>query len=159
MAIFHKRQQVRFMQDNIIAFQDYAWGDGEIFADYRCSPGVTVDRYQDGDRWNILISLRETKSRGDTTDFRIERTIIDGFVQQDEWYQAEIRHPTRRLRMAVIFPKERPCQRAILQERKRHRTLVLGPERFHELADGRQLLEFETTQVRHLEMYTLRWTW
>ena len=43
------------MQNNVIAFEDYAWGDGEIFTDYRCSPGVVVDKYQEGDRWSILI--------------------------------------------------------------------------------------------------------
>jgi hypothetical protein len=48
---------------------------------------VAVDRYRDGDRWNILISLRETKSRGDITDFRFERTVRDGFVRAEEWYQ------------------------------------------------------------------------
>jgi hypothetical protein len=32
-AIFRKLQRVKFLQDNIIAFQDYAWGDGDIFAD------------------------------------------------------------------------------------------------------------------------------
>jgi len=158
-AIFHKRQQVRFLQDNVLAFEDYAWGDGNIFADYRCAPGVAVDRYQDGDRWNILISLRETKSRGDITDFHLERTIQAGFTQHEEWYQAEIRHPTQRLRMAVIFPPERPCQRATLQERKHNRTRVLGPACLQQLPDGRQLLEFETTHVRYLEIYTLRWTW
>lgn len=158
-AIFHKRQKVCFLQDNVIAFQDYAWGEGEIFANYSCSPGVAVDRYQDGDRWNILISLRETKSRGDSTDFRIERTVHNGFTQHEEWYQIEIRNPTRRFRMAVIFPQERRCQRATLHERKRNRTQVLGPECFHQLADGRQLLEVETTRVRHLEVYSLRWTW
>ena len=158
-AIFHKRQQVRFLQDNVIAFQDYAWGDGEIFAEYHCSPGIAVDRYRDGDRWNILISLRETKSRGDITDFRIERTVQKGFTQHDEWYQVEIRNPTRRLRLAVIFPKERLCKRATLHERKRNRTQALGSEHLHQLPDGRQLLEFETTRVRHLEVYTLRWVW
>lgn len=158
-AIFHKRQQVCFRQDNIIAFPDYAWGDGEIFADYRCSPGVAVDRYQDGDRWNILISLRETKSCGDITDFHLERTVRDGFVHQEEWYQAEIRHPTRRLRLAVIFPAARQCQRATLHERKGNRTHHLGPEQFQQLPDGRQLVAWETRQVRDLEMYTLRWVW
>lgn len=158
-VVFQKRQKVRFLQNDVIAFEDFAWGDGEIFADYHCSPGVAVDRYQDGDRWNILISLREAQSRGDVTDFHITRTVTGGFTQQDEWYQAEIRRPTRRLRLAVIFPKERQCRRATVQERKRNRTQVLGPECFHPLSDGRQLVEFETTHVRHLEMYTLRWTW
>ena len=157
--LFHKHQRVRFLQDNIIAFPDYAWGDGEIFADYRCSPGVAVNRYRDGDRWNILISLRETMSRGDITDFRLDRTVCDGFVRTEEWYQAEIRHTTHRLRLAVIFPAARPCQRATLHERRGNRTHILGPDQFERLPDGRQLVTWETRQVRDLEMYTLRWAW
>lgn len=159
VAHFRKRQQVRFLQDNILAFQDYAWGDGDIFANYHCSPGVAVDRYQEGDRWNILISLRETKSRGDITDFYIERTITGGFTQAEEWYQAEIRHATRALRLAVVFPTARPCRRATLHTRRQHRTLVLGPDYLQTLPDGRQVLSWETKQVQELEIYTLRWQW
>ena len=64
----------------MIAFQEYARGDGEIFAEYRCAPGVVVDRYQEGDQWNVLISLRETKSAGDIQDFHTTRTIKGGFT-------------------------------------------------------------------------------
>jgi hypothetical protein len=103
-AIFKRRQRVRFLQDHIIAFQDYAWGEGEIFAGYSCSPGRVVDRYREGDQWNILISLRETKSAGDVIDFYTERTIKDGFTTADEWWQVEIRHQTRQFRLAIIFP-------------------------------------------------------
>lgn len=98
-AIFKRRQRVKFLQDNVIAFQDCAWGDGEIFADYKCSPGTEVDRYQEEDRWNVLISLRETKSAGDVDDFYFERTVKSGFTQDDEWRQTEIRHRTRHLRV------------------------------------------------------------
>ena len=94
-AIFHKRQKVRFLQDNILAFQDYAWGDGEVFTSYKCTPGVVVDRYQEGDRWNILISLHQTKNKGDTEDFHIERVANNGFTNHEEWFQTELRHPCR----------------------------------------------------------------
>src|SRR5262249_13288516 len=67
-AVYFKRQRVRFLQNNIIAFQDQAWGDGNIFADYKCSPGVPVDRYREGYRYRILISLRQTKNRGDVEE-------------------------------------------------------------------------------------------
>ena len=43
-AIYHKRQKVRLLQDYVAAYVDQAWGRGEIFADYRCSPGMPVDR-------------------------------------------------------------------------------------------------------------------
>jgi len=47
-AVYRKCQRVRFLQDNVIAYQDLAWGDGKIFAKYKCSPGIAVDKYQDG---------------------------------------------------------------------------------------------------------------
>lgn len=50
-AIYRKVQKVRFLQDHVIAYEDQAWGDGNLFADYKCSPGIPVDRYQDGNRW------------------------------------------------------------------------------------------------------------
>lgn len=158
-AIFVKRQQVKFLQNNIIAFQDYAWGDGDIFADYQCSPGVVVDRYQEGDRWNVLISLRETKNRGDIEDFYIQRTVRNTYTQSEEWRQVEIRHLTRRLKIAIIFPKERRCQRATLLQRSKHQTVVLGPEHFTNLPDGRQVLTWETGKIKGFEIYTIRWRW
>jgi hypothetical protein len=159
LAIFRKRQRVRFLQDNIIAFQDYAWGDGDLFAGYHCAPGVAVDRYQDGDRWNILISLRATQSRGDVIDFRSERAVRDGFGQTEEWCQVEIRHATRQLRLSILFPATRPCRQASVHARKHNHTDVLEPAHIQRLPDGRQRVEWETHQVRHLEIYTLRWTW
>ena len=158
-AIFKKRQRVKFLQDHIIAFEDYAWGDGQIFADYKCTPGKEVDRYQEGDRWNILISLRETKNRGDITDFYIERTVRRGFSEAEEWRQVEITHSTKRLRLAIIFPQARRCQRAILRQRSRNRTTVLGPEHFVDLPDGRQMLAWEIKKLRRFEVYTLEWKW
>lgn len=158
-AVLKKRQRVKFLQDNVIAFQDYAWGDGEIFADYKCSPGVEVDRYQEGDRWNVLISLRETKNSGDIEDFYIERTVKNTYTKAEEWRQVELRHKTKRLKISIIFPKNRGCKRAILQRRHQQQTKVLGPEHFTELPDGRQVLIWETKKIRRFEIYTLRWKW
>jgi hypothetical protein len=156
-AIFKRRERVKFLQDNVIAFQDRAWGDGEIFADYKCSPGTEVDRYQEGDRWNVLISLRETKSAGDIEDFYIERTVRAGFTEDEEWRQTEIRHRTRRLKLSIIFPGKRRCRRAVLMERNLNRTTVLDPRYFTDLPDDRQVLTWEIKKPRRFEIYTIKW--
>lgn len=158
-ATFKKHQRVKFIQDFTIAFEDYVWGDGQIFADYTCSPGVVVDRYKEGDRWNVLISLRETKSRGEIEDFYIQRTARNGFTKAEEWWQVEIRHPTRRLKLSAIFPPKRRCRRAVLLQRSQHTTTVLGPQHFTDLPDGRQLLTWEIGNIRDFEIYTLKWRW
>lgn len=69
-AVFKKRQRVKFLQDYVIAFEDYAWGQGQVLADYRCAPGQVVDRWQEGDRSTVLISLRETKHAGEVRGHR-----------------------------------------------------------------------------------------
>lgn len=158
-AVFRKQQKVKFLQDNVIAFEDYAWGDGEILTDYKCSPGVVVDCYQEGDRWNILISLRETKSKGDIEEFYIERVERATFRRNEEWLQTEIRRYTHHVKLRIIFPATRRCRRAIVQQRIHHRVVELGREAFHTLPDGRQLVTWETTKVRPYELFTIRWQW
>lgn len=158
-AVLHKRQRVRFRQDNIIAFQDQASGEGDIFADYKCSPGVAVDRYRDGHRHRILISLRETRNRGDVEEFRIERTIKDGFSKDNEYFQTEINHETRNVSISVIFPRNRPPRRVTLVEQNATRTTALGPENEHQLPDGRVQVTWRAEKPRLFEAYILRWEW
>jgi len=158
-SIFRKHQKIRFLQNNIIAFEDYVWGDGNMMVDYRCSPGVVVDRYREADRWNVLISLRETKSKGDIVDFHIERTEKNGFTKAEEWLQTEFRHPARRLEMNVIFPKKRLCKRAIIVRRSRNQTIMLGSKHIQTLSDGRQLVTWATDKIFGYEVFTLKWSW
>ena len=113
VAIVDRQEEVRFLQDNAVAFADYAWGDGQIFADYRCSPGVPVDRYTYGSRHMVLISLRETRNRGVVLRFPIHRRVLRGLTREDGWWETEIYHKTRRLRIAVVFPRNRHCQQAV----------------------------------------------
>ena len=63
-ATFKKREKVRYLQDHIIAYQDQAWGDGEILLNYRCTPGKAVDRYRLGHKTYILISRPELGFEG-----------------------------------------------------------------------------------------------
>jgi hypothetical protein len=158
-AVFKKRQRVKFVQDHVIAFQDYAWGDGDILVDYQCSPGREVDRYREGNRWNVLISLRESKSSGDVEDFYIERKVKRGFTKSDEWWQAEMQNLTRSLKFSVLFPAQRHCRRAVLVERIRNRATPLDQTHFAELPDGRQVVTWEAHKPKRFETYTLQWRW
>ena len=103
--------------------------------------------------------LRETKNSGDIEDFYIERTARNTFTQAEEWRQVEVRHYTHRLKLSIIFPKERRCRRAILLQRSRHRTTPLDQEHFTDLPDGRQLLIWEARNISRFEIYTIKWHW
>lgn len=156
---YYKRQKVRFLQDHVITYQDMAWGDGDIFADYKCSPGVPVDRYREGHRHRVLISLRQTKNRGDTEEFHIHRVIRNGFTNSVEDFQTEIDHRTCRLDISVIFPRERPAKQATLIEQNASRTLALDADHIRILPDGRQRVSWRTRNPRRYEAYIVRWEW
>ena len=158
-ATITRHEKVRFLQDNVIAIHDHAWGDGELFGRYRCQPGVAVDFYEDGSKHNILVSLRETKNRGDCLELWIERVIGNGFVKREEWFEVEIDHLMRRLKRSIIFPKGRPCRRATLSRRSTGKVTPLPQKRFALLPDGRQKLTWETRHPRLHDLYTIKWAW
>jgi hypothetical protein len=158
-ACVKRRETIRFLQDNVVAIHDHAWGEGEICAEYHCQPGTPVDFYQDGSKHNILISLRETKHRGDVMELEVERVVRNGLTKEEEWLETEIDHRTLRLSLSVIFPLTRHCQRATITRRSTNRTVELGRSCFDFLADGRQRLTWATDRPKLNDCYTLKWIW
>lgn len=158
-ADYHKRHKVRFLQDNVNMYQDIMWGKGNWFSDYDCTPGKTINISHEEDRWNIQIFLRETKSKGDEEEFHIQTIARNVFTEPEEWQQVELRHHTRLLRLIVTFPPSRHCKSAIIHYRSRNQSSKLGADHFSVLPDGRQLVTWEATKIKPLEVITMRWTW
>lgn len=158
-AILTRRERIRFLQDNVVAIHDHAWGDGDLFASYKCQPGVPVDIYEDGSKYNILISLRETKRKGDTLDLWIERIIEGGFTQRNEWLETEVDHWTDQMKLSIVFPKDRHCKRATLSRRKTDKTFRLPQDRFALLPNGDQKLTWSTHRPSLHDCYTVKWVW
>ena len=154
-----RHEVIRFLQDNVVAIHDHAWGDGDLFAEYHCQPGIPVDFYEDGSKHNVLISLRETKNRGDVIDLWIERVIRRGLREKEEWLETEIDHRLKRLKLSIIFPRDRRCRRAILTRRSTNATIPLEGQHFSTLSDGRQQLTWESRHPRLHDMYTIKWRW
>jgi hypothetical protein len=159
LAIIHKRERVRYLQDYLTTFQDQAWGDGRILLDYRSSPGTAVDQFQLGHNTYKLISLREFRSRGDIDEFEIQWKMQNGFLKETGFWGTSINHRTKHVTVNVIFPKGRPPLSASLFETKLRRTRALPPNARQRLPDGRYLLAWEMVQPRLYEDYILRWEW
>lgn len=158
-AIYTKRQQVDFQQNGVFAIQDQAWGDGDIFASYRCSPGVLVDKHIESYRWKLLISLRTTKNRGDHEEFLIERTIKNGFTTETEHFETQIDHQTKQLRLSVIFPRTRLPHMVSVMEQNSKRSFPLGKDNMEALSEGRVAYHWTVTKPRLFEAYVIRWEW
>ena len=152
-------ERVRFRQNHVAAITDYVWGDGDMLAEYRCSPGVPVDCYKEGSRYAVLISLREHKNHGDELCLRTHRKIIDGFTRPEECWENDIYHRMGSSEIRVLFPKERRCQGATVARRNSGKTIALGPEHFQILPDGRQQLSWVVKKPKLHERYLLHWEW
>jgi hypothetical protein len=158
-AVFTKTERVQFLQNNIIAYKDMAWGAGEVLAKYECSPGVAVDTYREGHRLRILISLRTTKNRGDVTEFHIRRTILGAFTKQDESFQHDVIHLIYHASLRIIFPKKRYPKSIAIIEQNSTRTIPLGPKQQTILPDGRLEVVYQIRKPRLFESYIMNWSW
>jgi len=158
-ARFKKRKKVRYLQDNIIAFHDYAWGDGDILKAYQCTPGKKVDQYRSGYKTYTLISLREVKSREDVDEFNIQWDMKNSFLLPDYFWDTDISHRTKEIKINIIFPKERHPKRVILFETNLHQTTVLGHKYKKVLPDGRLRVTWEKKKPRLYEHYLMKWDW
>lgn len=158
-AKFTKREKVRYRQNNIIAYQDHAWGDGEILQDYQCTPGKVVDQYRPGHKTFLLISLRDVKRRGDVDEFHMSWGLQKGFVRTHELWETEVRHRTRRIKVQLLFPKSRMPRRVWVEEVLTGRKHVVGESLKMGLPDGRFQVTWQTNQPRLNERYQLHWEW
>ncbi len=153
-ATFKKREKARYLQDKVIAWQDQAWGDGEILFNYRCTPGTPVDRYPSGFRTYIFISQREVRDKGDVDEYNIEWGIRQGFLREAEQWETHVTHRTKRLKSNVVFPSSSPPRHPVLIEGNRQCSHALGKEA-QVLRDGRWRVSWETRRPHLYEKLPL----
>jgi len=158
-ALVKKREKVKYLQDNIIAYQDQAWGDGKILIDYQCKPGKPVDQYTPGKRTFILISLQEVKQKGDTDEFNIQWGMRNAFTRSKEQWETEIRHKTKNLRINLLFPKDGKPRKISVEEGIQQRTQTLDQKTILNLPNGRWLVRWEKSKPKLYERYILKWEW
>lgn len=158
-AQFKKRKKIRYLQDNIIAYQDHAWGDGRILQSYQCTPGQPVDRYRFDYKTYILISLREVKNRGDVDEFNIQWKMKNSFLKSNESWTTDIGNPTKHIRISIIFPKGRHPTSVSLIEYQNHKTHDLDSGYKKRLPDGRLRVTWEKKNPRLFEHYIIKWSW
>ena len=158
-AVFSKTEEVKFLQNNIIAFQDQAWGDGKILIDYQCSPGIPVDFYRSGHKTHILVSLRNVKQKDDQTKFNIQWKIKNGFLKSYGFWATDINHFTQKMKINIIFPKDRPPLKIMTVESNRKRSKGLPKEKLTQLPDKRWQVSWEKQNPRLHDHYILKWEW
>ena len=156
---FIKVEKVCFLQDNVIAIQDQVWGINNSFSNYECSPGLPVDFYQSGQKTNVIISMREIKSKGDIEILNFQWNLEGKPINKNGYWETFINRSTRNLKVKVIYPKQRPPIRVWIVERNKKKTIELDEKNLTQLPDKRWQIVWEKKSPRLYENYTMKWEW
>jgi hypothetical protein len=151
----HKRsQRIRFLQNGVSGILDHMWGTGITPTTYYSDAGRLEDSFRDEGRRHLVLGLARPMGKGETLAYEVERGIMAGFTDGQEWFETTIDHPISRLRARVVFPRRRPAGQAWL-----HHDGARIPLRPHRLSDGRTVVRFGIECARPHSPYTIVWDW
>ena len=159
MGLVRKVEEVRFLQDNIIAIQDQVWGINNSISDYICSPGLPVDFYQSGHKTYVIISLREIKSKDDLEEYYFQWNLEGKPVKKYGYWETFINRSTTNLKIMILYPKHRPPIRVWVVEQNKKKTIELNEKNLTQLPDKRWQIVWEKKNPRLYENYTIKWEW
>ncbi len=158
-GIVRKVEEVKFLQDNIIAIQDQVWGINNSISDYECSPGLPVDIYQSGHKTYVIISLREVKSKDDIEIFSFQWKLKGKPVKKYGYWETFINRFTNNLKIKIIYPKHHPPIRVWVVEQNKKKTIELDGKNLTQLPDKRWQIVWEKKNPRLYENYMIKWEW
>jgi hypothetical protein len=106
-------KQIRIDQNNVFALYDFSNGDGDRTIEY--SPGKCVSKFiGHGGKDYDLIDLGRIYNRGERLDFKVKRTVRDGFLADRELVAVDTRDATERMTLKILWPADRPPTSLIL---------------------------------------------
>jgi hypothetical protein len=108
-----RTKEIRIDQNNVFALYDFSTGDGERDIEY--SPGKCVSKFTGhGGKEYDLIDLGRIYNRGERLDFKVKRTVRDGFLSDREIVAVDTRDATERMTLKIFWPANRPPTSLIL---------------------------------------------
>jgi len=152
-ATFSRKQDIRFLHSGVSAILEHVWGDG-LMLDYSNDAGPVVDSIRDGKYRHMVVDLVHPVTKGSRLQFATHRTDLSMFVKDQESWEIVIDHPVRRFSQLIVFPPDRPCLEATLQDGEHTRNMDVS-----QLPEGRTSLLCEIPRARMNTPYTLRWNW
>ncbi len=153
-----REQHVRFNTSEAGVLRDLAWGDGEPIAGYRASGANAVTRRREGSVRVVWLALPERPVAGQRAKVRSTRTVVDGLRRHNEFLEARLERPTKRLTLLVVFPKQRPPLSARI-DAVPSADQPARPVVARLRTDGRAVLRWSGRDPKPHAAYRISWTW
>src|SRR3990172_7290352 len=82
VAVFCRRQRIRFLEDGVAEFIDRVWGEGVLFAGYETGSMSIIEAIATRKGYAVVLALPRAFARGETFEVVTERRIVGAFVDQ-----------------------------------------------------------------------------
>ena len=156
-AILRRTQRVRFLAEGAGIVRDVFWGDGKALTDYVVEGAERLSVRHEGSKSVVLLGLHTNPAKGEIVKMRTERTIRGGFKLDQGYLETLVERDTKRVRLTVLFPRERPPRH--VQVDASPPVIESHPLSLHLTGTGTGRATWGTANPKHLVTYRIRWDW
>jgi hypothetical protein len=156
-AILTRRQTVRFHGLNSALVRELVWGEGDQLVRYTAVGARRLAVRAEGSKRAVLLSPDGRPRPGDRLTITSRRTIRGGFRGAEEYCEAMLERPTKRLRFTVVFPLGRPPKTSRLVLATTETMVRQFRPRYR--ADGRAVVHCQVQDPMPATVYSVRWSW
>ncbi len=150
VAIFSRRQRIRFLEDGVGTFFDLAWGEGVLFANYTAGPLRILDAIPTRKGYVVALALPRLFRKGEVFDIDLRRRIVGSFLDDQVYWDTAMRVPTQLLSMDIVPPSGR---------RIRNPEIVAPPQGDFDASDSQGRLRLRVKEPAPHTPYRLTWSW
>lgn len=105
VALFRRRQRVRFLENGVSVFIDRLWGEGVLLAGYSLSRGMgIIEALRTRKGYAMILSLPRRFKKGEVLTIETERRIVGGFANAKPYWELAMWAPTQRISLKVSMP-------------------------------------------------------
>jgi hypothetical protein len=154
-ALLTRKQRVHFFTAEAGVLSSPVWGEGTQLRRFELTGATRLGARPDGSRQVLMLGLRRPAVKDLKAEVLSRQTMLDSFLREQEYMEAVVERPTKRLRLRAVFPKGRPPTDAYLS------TSSGGQERLPVRIgqDGRARISWSFKQPTLDTVYSMRWAW
>jgi hypothetical protein len=104
-ARYTRKQRIRFNEDGVTTFFDFAWGEGVLFANYNPHSMRIIDAFPARKGYIVALALPRKFYKGEVFEVVVERKVVGAFFDELNYWESTPRTPTGKLAVDIIAPR------------------------------------------------------
>ncbi len=154
-AVLTRKQRVHFFTAEAGVLSSPVWGEGTQLRRFELTGAMRLGARPDGFRQVLMLGLQRPTVKDLKAAVVSRQTMANAFLRKQEYMEAVVERPTKRLTLRAVFPKGRPPTDAYLSTSSgvaEKLSVRIGQ-------DGRARISWSFNQPALDTVYSMRWAW